>query len=38
MRRKYALAVLEYLDAEGVTKRVGDERVLRQTAGPSIHD
>lgn len=27
--RKYALAVLEYLDAEGVTRRVGDERVLR---------
>ena len=27
--RKYALAVLEYFDAEGLTKRVGDERVLR---------
>jgi selenocysteine-specific elongation factor len=27
--RKYALALLEYLDARGVTKRVGDERVLR---------
>jgi selenocysteine-specific elongation factor len=27
--RKYALAALEYLDAEGVTRRVGDERVLR---------
>jgi selenocysteine-specific elongation factor len=27
--RKYALALLEYLDAKGVTKRVGDERVLR---------
>jgi selenocysteine-specific elongation factor len=27
--RKYALALLEYLDAQGVTKRVGDERVLR---------
>ena len=27
--RKYALALLEHLDAKGVTKRVGDERVLR---------
>jgi selenocysteine-specific elongation factor len=27
--RKYALALLEYLDAKGVTKRVGDVRVLR---------
>jgi len=27
--RKYALALMEYLDAHGVTKRVGDERVLR---------
>jgi len=27
--RKYALAFLEYLDAKGITKRVGDERVLR---------
>jgi len=27
--RKYALALLEYLDAKGVTRRVGDERVLR---------
>jgi selenocysteine-specific elongation factor len=27
--RKYALGMLEHLDAEGVTKRVGDERVLR---------
>lgn len=27
--RKYALALLEHLDAAGVTKRVGDERVLR---------
>lgn len=26
--RKYALALLEYLDEERVTKRVGDERVL----------
>ena len=28
--RKYALALLEYTDAQGVTRRVGDERVLRQ--------
>jgi selenocysteine-specific elongation factor len=27
--RKYALALMEYLDAQGVTKRVGDERMLR---------
>ncbi len=27
--RKYALGLLEHLDATGVTKRVGDERVLR---------
>jgi selenocysteine-specific elongation factor len=27
--RKYALALLEYLDAKGITKRVGDERILR---------
>jgi selenocysteine-specific elongation factor len=26
--RKYALALLEHLDAQGVTKRVGDERIL----------
>jgi selenocysteine-specific elongation factor len=26
--RKYALAIMEHLDAEGVTRRVGDERVL----------
>jgi selenocysteine-specific elongation factor len=26
--RKYALALMEYLDAQGLTKRVGDERVL----------
>jgi selenocysteine-specific elongation factor len=26
--RKYALALMEYLDAHGITKRVGDERVL----------
>jgi selenocysteine-specific elongation factor len=27
--RKYALALMEYLDAQGITKRVGDERSLR---------
>lgn len=27
--RKYAQAFLEYLDAQGITRRVGDERVLR---------
>ena len=27
--RKYAQALLEHLDEIGVTKRVGDERVLR---------
>jgi selenocysteine-specific elongation factor len=27
--RKYALALLEYLDAKSITKRVGDVRVLR---------
>jgi selenocysteine-specific elongation factor len=27
--RKYALALMEYLDAHGITKRVGDERVLK---------
>jgi selenocysteine-specific elongation factor len=27
--RKYALGLLEHLDATGVTKRVGDQRVLR---------
>jgi selenocysteine-specific elongation factor len=26
--RKYALALMEYLDAKGLTRRVGDERVL----------
>ncbi len=26
--RKYALALMEYLDSHGITKRVGDERVL----------
>jgi selenocysteine-specific elongation factor len=27
--RKYALAALEYLDQQRITRRVGDERVLR---------
>jgi selenocysteine-specific elongation factor len=27
--RKYALGFLEYLDTNGVTRRVGDARVLR---------
>ena len=27
--RKYALPLLEYLDQQQVTRRVGDERVLR---------
>jgi selenocysteine-specific elongation factor len=33
--RKYVLAFLEHLDSTGVTKRSGDERVLRTT--PSVH-
>jgi selenocysteine-specific elongation factor len=28
--RKYALALMEHLDAHGITKRVGDERVLKR--------
>jgi len=27
--RKYALALMEHLDSIGVTKRLGDERVLK---------
>ena len=27
--RKYALALMEYLDEQKITRRVGDERVLR---------
>ncbi len=27
--RKYALALMEHLDAQGITKRIGDERALR---------
>ncbi|HLV45274.1 MAG TPA: selenocysteine-specific translation elongation factor [Aggregatilineales bacterium] len=30
--RKYVLALLEHLDATGVTRRTGDERVLRRPA------
>jgi selenocysteine-specific elongation factor len=29
--RKYAQAILEHLDEVGITKRVGDERVMRKT-------
>jgi selenocysteine-specific elongation factor len=28
--RKYALALMEHLDAQGVTRRMGDERVLKR--------
>jgi selenocysteine-specific elongation factor len=28
--RKYALALLEYTDQQHITRRVGDERVLRE--------
>ncbi len=31
--RKYAMPLLEWLDAHGITVRVGDERVLRSTGG-----
>ena len=30
--RKYALALMEHLDAQGITKRQGDERVLKREA------
>jgi len=30
--RKYAQALMEYLDEQGVTRRIGDERVLRATS------
>lgn len=33
--RKYAVPLLEWLDARGVTVRVGDERVLRGTGTPA---
>ena len=31
--RKYALALMEYLDAQGITQRVGDARLLRAIEG-----
>ena len=34
--RKYALALMEYLDAQGVTQRLGDERVLRRPARDAL--
>jgi selenocysteine-specific elongation factor len=34
--RKFALALLEHLDATGVTVRVGDERRLKSTAGQNF--
>ena len=34
--RRYALAVLEYLDAVRVTRRVGDRRVLGPNAGAPL--
>lgn len=30
--RKYALALMEHLDAQRITRRVGDVRVLRSAA------
>jgi len=33
--RKYALALMEHLDALGITIRVGDERRLQARRGPS---
>jgi selenocysteine-specific elongation factor len=35
LSRKWAIPLLEYLDASGVTRRVGDERVL---AAPPEND
>ena len=32
--RKYALPLLEYLDATGITKRLGNVRVLKSTSSP----
>jgi selenocysteine-specific elongation factor len=29
LSRKYAIPLLEYLDREGVTRRVGDERIIQ---------
>jgi len=31
--RKYALALMEYLDEQKITRRIGDQRVLRQPSG-----
>jgi selenocysteine-specific elongation factor len=31
--RKYAIPLMEYFDAQRVTVRVGERRVLRETAG-----
>jgi selenocysteine-specific elongation factor len=34
--RKYALAIMEHLDERRITRRVGDERVLRSAdVGPA---
>ena len=33
--RKYAVSLLEYLDRQGITQRVGDDRVLKGAAGQS---
>jgi selenocysteine-specific elongation factor len=32
--RKYALPILEYFDAKGITRRQGDVRLLRSSGGP----
>jgi len=32
--RKYAQALIEYLDSQGITRRVGDKRVLRHAMPP----
>lgn len=31
--RKYIIALLEHLDSQGITRRVGDDRVLGPNAG-----
>jgi len=31
--RKYSVPILEYFDRSGLTIRVGDQRVLRRSAG-----
>jgi len=33
--RKFAQALLEHMDANGITRRIGDERVLRRRAKPT---